>query len=95
MSPTIALDTILTATPWCVVREQEDQYLVYNSQTDELHLLPPTGYYAYRLCDGCSTLREIEQDLAAKIPGDDAAVRDGLREFLAKLVVRGILEAAT
>lgn len=77
--------TVLCPTTWCVVREQRDEYLVYNSRTDELHLLSPLGRYLYVLCDGLRGVAEIQAmlgpDAAAAVPG-----------FLAKLVARGVLE---
>lgn len=41
----IAADTVLRQTTWCVMREQRDEYLVYNPRTDELHLISPLGRY--------------------------------------------------
>lgn len=92
---TLTAGTILKSTPWCVVREQEDQYLVYNSRTDELHLLPPTGFYAYRLCNGWRKLDEIEQELQARMTEEPATLSDGLRKFFGMLLDRGIVELGT
>ena len=91
MCNVLTRDTVLTLTPWCVVREQEEQFLVYNSRTDELHLLPPTGFYAYQLCNGWSTVGEIEDALAIEIRREPTVLGDRLREFFGMLVARGIL----
>ncbi|BCJ56074.1 hypothetical protein Asp14428_75490 [Actinoplanes sp. NBRC 14428] len=82
MTATIAAGLTLTHTPWCVLRQQVAEYLVYNSRTDELHLIGPLGHYLYLLCDGLRTVAEL-QDL---VPGTDVA------GFLDDLVARGILE---
>ena len=47
--PTVATHTVPRPTPWCVAREMEDRYLVYNVKTDEMHLIHPVGYYVYQL----------------------------------------------
>jgi hypothetical protein len=82
---TTTLDTVLRTTAWCVVREQREEYLVYNSRTDELHLISPLGHYLYLLCDGLRTVGEVqalfEPATASAIPG-----------FLATLVARGVLQ---
>ncbi len=91
----LAPDTVLRSAPWCVVREQEERHLVYNQRTDELHLLPHTGYYAYRLCDGWNTVGEIVDDLTARMNDDPAAVREGVQRFFSMLMARGILEVGT
>lgn len=82
--------SVLCATPWCVAREQEDRILVYNVRTDEMHLIPPTGYYVYQLCDGLRTVGQLEREIARAIAGpDEVSIR--VREFLEQLVARGIL----
>ena len=85
-------ETTLRATPWCVVREQENQYLVYNSRTDELHLLSPTAFYVYRRCSGWSTLGQIEEDLRDALPQEAAALPAALDAFVEMLLARGIVE---
>jgi hypothetical protein len=78
-------DTVLSPTTWCVVREQRAEYLVYNSRTDELHLISPMGRYLYLLCDGLRTVAEIQ----ALLP---QAAGAAIPEFLAGLVTRGLVE---
>lgn len=88
--PPLALHQIPVATPWCIVREQERGHLLYNPRTDELHLLQPTGYYIYRLCDGLRTVAEVAQELARATGGTE--VTGPTAHFLAALVERGLLE---
>ena len=52
-------NAVLVATPWCVIREQAERFLIYNIRTDELHLVTRTGMYAYQLCDGLRPIGEI------------------------------------
>ena len=78
-------DTVLCPTIWCVVRAQREEYLVYNSRTDELHLISPLGHYLYLLCDGLRTVAEIQELLE---PDTGAAAPD----YLAKLLARGLVE---
>lgn len=94
MSAELANDVILQPTPWCTIREQEERYLVYNSRTDELHLVPPTGFYVFSLCDGLNTVDEIQTRLEKVLAEDPAPLRPQLHAFLAGLLERGILEVA-
>jgi hypothetical protein len=41
MDQVLPAPTLLTPTKWCVVRKQKERYLIYNSRTDEMHLVPP------------------------------------------------------
>jgi len=83
MTTTIVADgVVLCPTTWCVLRPQVGEFLVYNSRTDELHLIGPLGHYLYLLCDGLRTVADIQR----LVPGHDVA------GFLADLVDRGVLE---
>jgi hypothetical protein len=94
MSPEPSGESVLLPTPWCTIREQEDKYLVYNSRTDELHLLPPTGFYAYSLCDGLRTVDEVQEALAKAVAAEPERLRRSLRTFFGGLIERGMLEVA-
>ena len=87
-------DSVLQPTLWCTVREQEARYLVYNPRTDELHLVPPTGFYVFSICDGLNTVDEIQSSLAKALAEDPALLRQRLHAFLAGLIERGILEVS-
>ena len=84
-------DAFLLPAPWCVVRRQEEGYLLYNPRSDELHLLPPTAFRAYRLCDGVHSVDEVALELAAATQTAEDESRDRVRDFLAALVERGLL----
>lgn len=90
--PMLTASTVLKATPWCVVREQEERYLVHNSRTDELHLLPPTAFYVYGLCNGWRSFEEIEGELRARMREEPGLLLDGLRKLCAMLLERGLVE---
>jgi len=86
-------DTVLVHTSHCVVREQEEQHLIYNTKTDEMYLIPKTGTYLYELCDGLATIEEIVNAFAQVLNNNGSALRAQLKGFLEKLVDRGILKA--
>ena len=79
----------------CVVREQVDQFLVYNADTDEMHLVPPLGMHAYWLCDGTRVAEDVALLLAdAAGRALDRELADGVYVFLNALVARRLLELA-
>ena len=88
----IANDTIFDRTPWVVVRPQKDNYLFYNSRTDELHLIPPTGHTIYELCDGLNTVDDIRNHVSKALDAEPSIVRERLRNFLDALEARGLVE---
>jgi hypothetical protein len=96
--PMLRDDTVLVGTPHCVVREQEDRCVVYNSRTDELHLIPMLGHYLYNLCDGLrdvgSICRAFSIDGPDRTDDPDAggAARACITAYLEALVRRGILQ---
>jgi hypothetical protein len=92
MMPTLTDETVLVRTPHCVVREQEDRYVVYNSRTDELHLIPPLGHYLYRLCDGVHDVGAICRAFAAGASDGGAEARQRIVAYLEALVTRGVLQ---
>jgi hypothetical protein len=94
MHQALPAPTLLTATKWCVVRKQKERYLIYNSHTDEMHLVPPIGYYVYRLCDGLNTLGDIRRLLANGTGQDEAEVATLTDRFIHQLLDRGVLEAS-
>lgn len=85
-------ETILQPTEWSVARPQKEGYLFYNSRTDEMHLVPPTGALVVQFCDGLRTVREIEDELVVPLGGDREAVRTALTNFIDMLIGRGIVE---
>jgi hypothetical protein len=91
---TISDTTILRPADRCVVREQVDQFLVYNGSTDELHLIPPTGFFVYALCDGLRTVNELQDIVGTALQSDPALLRQRLQDFLSALVDRGVLEVS-
>lgn len=88
---TLTDDTVLVGTPHCVLREQEGGYVVYNSRSDELHLIPTLGHYIYRLCDGLHDIGSIWQAFAVDAQDNGTETRTQITAYLEKLVARGIL----
>jgi len=83
--------TIPWPAPGCVIRKQEEQYLIYNRKSDELHLIPPTGYFVFQLCDGFNSIADIENLIASSLNSDKAELQRVVYDFIGKLVERGIL----
>jgi len=86
------LDRIYSPATRCVVRRQEEQYLIYNTETDELHLLSPIGFYLYSLCDGSSPLNELQEIFSAIARHETDALEIPVAEFFNRLSARGIVE---
>jgi hypothetical protein len=89
---TITNDTLFDRTRWVVVRPQKGSYLFYNSRTDELHLIPPTGHAVYAMCDGFRNVGEIATELSDAIDAEPNAVQRHLADFFGALESRGLLE---
>lgn len=87
----ISAEVIFHRNPRCTAREQESHYLIYNSTTDELHLISYTGYLIYSLCDGERSFEEIYNLLTLRFMEDPAFVRERISNFLSMLLERGIL----
>lgn len=64
-----ALETLPRPVSGIVVRKDRDnQFLLYNSHTDELHLLKPLAHEIFALCDGTKSVSEILAHLTAERP---------------------------
>lgn len=87
----LGLRTVLVHSPYCTVREQEEQDLFYSTRTDEMHLISKSGRYVYELCDGLATIGDIENALYCALGADRATLQKRLMEFLEALVERGLL----
>ena len=92
MEKTLEKHNILKQTSWCTVRPQEQQYVVYNTRTDELYLLPPTAFYVYQLCDGLNTVGDLEELVQGAFGAESDTVKAKLNKFLGGLIDRGIVE---
>jgi len=86
-------ETVLVQAPQCIVRRQETQDLFYNVHTDEMHLVPKAGTYIYALCDGVTTIAQIEDAFCRVIQEDRSTVKGRLFQFLEQMVARGLLIA--
>ncbi len=92
MSLDLAGEMVLRQATWCVVREQEEQVLIYNTRTDELHLVPPTGFFVYQQFDGTRTLVEVEALLRQFLGREMKESPGRLGVFVEQLLERGVLE---
>ncbi len=75
----------------CSVRPQGEQYLIYNTRTDELHLISPVAAYVLDLCNGLNTLDDIA-NMFDTGNSNRAEVTAQLAVFLRELDQRGVLE---
>jgi hypothetical protein len=94
MSTMLPGDAVLQPSVMCTARPQKGGYLFYHYRTDELHLVPPVGYYIYQLCDGLRSVDEIEHLFTRDSEPAPNCEERPVRSFLEKLVTRGILEIA-
>lgn len=88
----LSFDSVLVQTPWCTLREQEEQDLIYNTNTDEMHLLSKTGTYVYRLCDGITTVGDMVNAFQHTLKVDHDSVKSQIVAYLEKLLRRGALK---
>ena len=89
---TVSADTFFLRPSWVVVRPQKGQYLLYNSRTDELHLVPPAGNAVYALCDGLRSVHDISAALSDAIDAEPALIKERVAQFLGSLETRGLVE---
>lgn len=88
----LPLDLVLLPSKRCTVRRQENQYLIYNQKTDELHLLPDDAYRVFALCDGHRPLSSILSAVSAASGESLDSVRAPLERFLHDLIKRDLLK---
>lgn len=85
-------ETVFDRTAWVVVRPQKESYLLYSSRTDEMHLVPPSGFAIYQLCDGLRTVADIGAHMSDAFDAEHSALRRHLSRFLGDLESRGLVE---
>jgi hypothetical protein len=89
---TLSLNLVLVQTERCTVRCQENQYLVYNQDTDELHLLPDAAYSVYAMCDGSRSFGRILSAVSNASEESLHRVHAPLEIFLCSLIERGLIK---
>lgn len=89
---TASADAFFQRPAWVVVRPQKGEYLFYNSRTDELHLIPPTGHAVVALCDGLRSVRDISIELSGAVDADLPLIELRVSGFLESLEARGLVE---
>jgi PqqD family protein of HPr-rel-A system len=62
-----------------------DEYLFYDRENDQVHVLNATAREVFLLCDGRRTEEEIEIAFAARYEVDEATARRDARETLQRL----------
>jgi hypothetical protein len=82
----------LIRSPHCVVRPQEECHLIYNTRTDELHLLHPEAYLVFLLCDGLNTIDGIIDMVACLNGGSRGATAQAVVDLISALLKKGVIE---
>ena len=89
-------ESILTQSPYCTVREQELQYLIYNTHSDEMHLISPVGHYIYQLCNGINSVEEISGRFSSSAENNSNlnSEHDPVVQYLKHIFQRGLVQIA-
>lgn len=86
-------DIFVQRTDWTVVRPQDEQCILYNSRTDELHILSPSAFHVYSLLTECRLPLHKASKLIADLTGQPLDLVDiKLDEFLHALISRGLVD---
>lgn len=85
-------NTVLVPTSYCTVRQHENEHLVYNVKSDELHLISDAGLLVYQLCDGISNLSDIHGELRSRCTAAAGEIQEQLYNYVSQLISRGIVE---
>jgi hypothetical protein len=91
----LADDHRLRVAKCCTIRMQVDHCLIYNTHTDELHVIPLPAAEVLKLCDGTRTVRAIADAVTAAAGVAPGEARSRMDEFAYELVKRGILTIGT
>lgn len=86
-------DAIVLVSRQVMPRVQPEGILLYQTRTDEMHVISPPAYALLRLCDGGRTVREVEAEVAAIQPEFGTPEgREQVERFLEALSERRIVE---
>ncbi len=91
----LSKELVLAQSDSCTVRRQENQYLLYNQKTDELHLLPNAAYFVYNMFDGKRSFGFILSAVLKASYDPEPEVHIMLGDFVLGLIKRGLLVAVS
>ena len=74
------------------IHELEDEAVLFDPATGDTHKLNATALHLWRQCDGCSTTRQIAEQLATRYQVDFEAALDDVEQSLLGFAERRLLE---
>ena len=79
--------------PGMVVQDLGGEMLLYSAAEEAIHILNPTAWHIWNLCDGEHTMEEIEQTIRANftVPCEQD-VRGDIKRMLETFTGKGLLE---
>jgi PqqD family protein of HPr-rel-A system len=78
-----------------IVREVDDELLIYDPRTGETVLLNGTAAAIAELCDGTGGPAAIVADILGMVEADPAVVQADVERVIRELDERGLMEDAT
>ncbi len=73
-------------------RELGDEWIFIDLETDSIHILNAMAGFVWRMCDGCHSIEEMEQQIAdAYTVPDGTNVRADLQSVIQSIADRGML----
>ncbi len=76
---------------WTASVVVDDEVVIYNERTGDLHVLNQTAGMLWTLFDGSADLRELSEDLADAFEVDVAMVREQVEDATRELASLGLL----
>lgn len=73
-------------------RELGDEWILIDLETDSIHILNTLAGFVWRMCDGCHSIEEMEQEIAEEFTVPDGTnVRADLQSVLQSFADKGML----
>ncbi len=73
-------------------REVDDELLLYDAKSGEVHVLNPTAAAIAELCDGNTTVSAIADEILSVLSADPAAVRADVARIIGELLEKDLVE---
>jgi hypothetical protein len=75
-----------------VLREIEEELLVFDPRTGDASLLNGTAAAIFELCDGLTPLPAMAEEILAVVSADPGTVRDDVHRIVEELAQMGLIE---
>lgn len=74
-------------------RKLGSEWLLYEAETEKLHVLNPTAEFVWRLCDGSRDIEDIKNEMRNKFKiTDEQKLEDDLNAVLNEFVQIGVIQ---